>query len=158
MIALKRDDFSTNITPNITIRCLVLSYTHADSDWRPDLSSIPVDMAIHCGDLVEESKFSEFLVIAGNHDFTLDEPLFRRKIAVAAAPVVEPDLVKKAFGDCGEAQRLFTDPDTREGACQRRRIDRYASLYTPSPHAETGFQYKRDQVHNFWIGGVSTSS
>lgn len=52
------------------------------------------DVAIHCGDLTEESKLEEYrasiqllkdihaplkLVIAGNHDFTMDIPAFRKK-------------------------------------------------------------------------------
>ncbi|KAM7203829.1 Metallo-dependent phosphatase-like protein [Naviculisporaceae sp. PSN 640] len=72
---------------------LIISDTHAES--MPDLASLPpVDVAIHCGDLTEESKLSEFsttldllksikaeykLVIAGNHEWTLDESLYRAR-------------------------------------------------------------------------------
>lgn len=38
-------------------RFLILSDTHAN-DWAPP--DAPVDVAIHCGDLTEESKLHEF--------------------------------------------------------------------------------------------------
>ncbi|KOS36802.1 hypothetical protein ACN38_g12434 [Penicillium nordicum] len=56
------------------------------------------DVAIHCGDLTTESQIDEYkasirfsravyspleLVIAGNHDLTMDTPIFQRKAAEA---------------------------------------------------------------------------
>lgn len=86
-------DTVTPTTQNrrIKTRFLILSDTHG-MDFSP--SSQPVqhaDVAIHCGDLTNGSSLSEFrtsinllknlnapikLVIAGNHDFTLDIPSF----------------------------------------------------------------------------------
>jgi 3',5'-cyclic AMP phosphodiesterase CpdA len=80
----------------VKTRFLVISDTHGSEDFRRPID--PADVAIHCGDLTEESKLDEFratlrflkrldaplkLVIAGNHDFTLDTPVFERKIAEA---------------------------------------------------------------------------
>ncbi|KAK4158008.1 Metallo-dependent phosphatase-like protein [Chaetomidium leptoderma] len=154
----------------INTRLLILSDTHAD-DGQLRLSA---DVAIHCGDLTEESKLCEFvasirllkgiraplkLAIAGNHDFTLDTPLFRRKIA-EAVPALDPDLVKKEFGEYGEARQLLAAAGIvllGEGRHQftldnGALLTVYASPYTPSPHAEMGFQFKPKDGHNFEIG------
>lgn len=155
----------------INTRFLILSDTHAD-DWQPPLD--PVDVAIHCGDLTEESKLSEFqasiqmlksinaplkLAIADNHDFTLDTPFFKRKIAEAKPPL-DPDLVKKEFGDHGEVQRLLAESDIlllSEGQHQftlqnGALLTVYASPYTPSPNSEMGFQYSpATEGHSFSI-------
>ncbi|SPJ71417.1 uncharacterized protein FTOL_01145 [Fusarium torulosum] len=80
----------------VKTRFLVISDTQGNEDFRrpPD----PADVGIHCGDLTDETKTNEFratlrflkrldaplkLVIAGNRDFTLDTPVFERKIAEA---------------------------------------------------------------------------
>lgn len=76
---------------------LIISDTHGES--MPNLASLPpVDVAIHCGDLTEESTLAEFdsaldllrsikadlkLVIAGNHDLSMDVPRFEEKIREA---------------------------------------------------------------------------
>src|ERR1700733_2084147 len=89
---------------------LILSDTHGmELREKPLLSA---DVAIHCGDLTDGSKLEEFraairlmedihaplkLLIAGNHDFTLDVPAFRRKVA-EATPALDPDLVAKEYG------------------------------------------------------------
>src|SRR5690349_3481366 len=81
----------------IKTRILIISDTHGQD--LPTLSSGPTaDVAIHCGDLTDESKLNEFetsirllkrinaplkLVIGGNHDFTLYTPAFERLIAEA---------------------------------------------------------------------------
>jgi len=79
----------------IKTRFLVLSDTHGALLPENRKSKEPVDVVIHCGNLTQESKLKEFrtatrllksidaplkLVIAGNHDFTLDTPTFRSKI------------------------------------------------------------------------------
>ncbi|KAB5535237.1 hypothetical protein GE09DRAFT_1250333 [Coniochaeta sp. 2T2.1] len=87
----------------------------------------PVDVAIHCGDLTEESKLEEFrksidqlertqaplkLVIAGDHDFTLDTPTFRKIADHAFTSLsVDPELMKKECGEPGEARQLFSASD-----------------------------------------------
>ncbi|KAF5139225.1 Metallophosphoesterase domain-containing protein 1 [Metarhizium anisopliae] len=160
---------------DIKTRFLILSDTHAE-DWAPRLASLPpIDVAIHCGDLTEESKMAEFrtslqllnsidaplkLVIAGNHDFTLDTPKFQQKLAETNASI-EPELIKKAFGDIGEAQSLFRDArengiifldegthhfTLRNGAS----LTVYASPYTPSL-GDWGFQFNPKDSHNFAI-------
>lgn len=80
----------------VKTRFLVISDTQGSEDFRRPQD--PAGVGIHCGDLTDESKPDEFratlrflkrldaplkLVIAGNHDFTLDTPVFERKIAEA---------------------------------------------------------------------------
>uniref|UniRef100_A0A093V919 Metallophosphoesterase domain-containing protein 1 n=1 Tax=Talaromyces marneffei PM1 TaxID=1077442 RepID=A0A093V919_TALMA len=99
----------------------------SDSHGKQLLSKPPaehIDVAIHCGDLTQESKLDEFkttlrhlqdvnadlkLVIAGNHDFTLDVPAFE-SIVRNTRPPLEPELVRKTYGDYGEVRNsLFAD-------------------------------------------------
>jgi predicted phosphodiesterase len=104
---------------SIKTRVLVLSDTHGD-----DLIHKPTgtyDVAIHCGDLTEESKLDEFrvaldtmlsiqaplkLIIAGNHDFSMDVPVLANKLADNTT-AEDADLVKRTYGDFGEARALF---------------------------------------------------
>ena len=159
---------------DIKTRFLVLSDTHAE-DWVPTIASpTPIDVVIHCGDLTEESKIGEYqaalnllksidaplkLVIAGNHDFTLDDPSFM-KIAESSADV-EPELLEREFGRIGDARKLFDDAKQdgivfldegihRFALSNGAKVTVYASPYTPSL-GEWGFQYKPKDGHNFEI-------
>ncbi|KAF3016459.1 hypothetical protein E8E14_007989 [Neopestalotiopsis sp. 37M] len=105
----------------VRTRFLVISDTHGQVfDVREGQQA---DVVIHCGDLTEESKIDEFrttidllrqlpaplkLVIAGNHDLTLDEPTFKKRLSEAPHSI-EPDLVVKNFGNFGEPRRLFDE-------------------------------------------------
>ena len=161
------------MTQQLNTRIFIVSDTHGDQLQHTNLAE-PVDVAIHCGDLTEESKLDEFkaalvllkalpaalkLVIAGNHDFTLDTPLFQKKIS-SAQPPLDPALVRREFGDYDEALDLlqsakaagviFLDEgshhfDLANGA----RLKVYASPCTASA-GEGGFQYhpKEDHVWN----------
>ncbi|KAK4113432.1 Metallo-dependent phosphatase [Canariomyces notabilis] len=161
---------------DIKTRFLVISDTHAEKGLAiPDL---PVDVAIHCGDLTNESKLDEFrttldllrtinaplkLVIAGNHDFTLDTPMFMKKRAQAEAVFsIEPGLIKKEYGDFGDARQLFGDARVDgivflDQGVHHFNLDNGASLtvhasaFTPSVDADWGFQYKRGEHYDFAI-------
>lgn len=139
------------------------------------------DVAIHCGDLTNESKIDEFrttikllqdidaplkLVIAGNHDFTLDVPTFKRKVAeLEARQYVAPELLAKVYGEYGEARRLFEDEEVKangiifldEGThrfnlANEALLTVYVSPYTPTTSlGDWGFQYRHDQGHDFSI-------
>ncbi|KAL2162583.1 hypothetical protein VTH06DRAFT_7497 [Thermothelomyces fergusii] len=164
---------------DIKTRFLILSDTHAGEGIAvPDVA---VDVAIHCGDLTEESKLSEFrtslellksikaplkLVIAGNHDFTLDTPVFQKKVDHAlSAFSISPDLLWQEYGRFGEARQLFAeaassnimllDEGTHHFKLQNgARLTVYASPYTPSLAAGWGFQYRRGDGHNFALDGA----
>lgn len=136
-----------------------------------------VDVAIHCGDLTEGSSLQEFrsaiqflkdlraplkLVIAGNHDFTLDIPAFERKIA-DASPKLDPELVAKEYGAFREARELFEaakkdgivllDEGTHQFTLANgAQLIVYASPYTPS-YGAWGFQYRPEEGHKFAIDG-----
>lgn len=136
-----------------------------------------IDVAIHCGDLTDESKIEEFqktlqylqdlkadlkLVIAGNHDFTMDVPAFEKLVANAKQPL-EPELVRKTYGDYGEIRQLlsasaeaaniiFLDEGSYEFRLRNSALLRvYASPFTPSLSGDWGFQYHPNEGHNFEI-------
>ncbi|CAJ0539002.1 Ff.00g068330.m01.CDS01 [Fusarium sp. VM40] len=154
----------------VKTRFLVISDTHGSEDFRTPLD--PADVAIHCGDLTQESKLDEFqetlrflkqldaslkLVIAGNHDFTLDTPVFERKIAEAGP--LEQTLVDQEYGVFGQARRLLDDAaddgivfldegvhhfDLANGA----HLTVFASPYTPSTN-DSAFQY-HPYLNDYW--------
>ena len=153
---------------------IIFSDTHGD-DFGLD-SSQKADVAIHCGDLTEESKLEEYrdslrqliaiqaplkLVIAGNHDFTMDIPMFRKKVTDSLSPL-DPDLVKREYGYEGEVRQMFEDAKDAgvrfldEGGHRFELVNGavltvYASPYTPS-QSDWGFQYLPSQGHKFDIG------
>ncbi|KAL2810027.1 metallophosphoesterase domain-containing protein [Aspergillus granulosus] len=163
--ALRRD---------VRTRFFIISDTHGH-----ELSSKydeHADVAIHCGDLTTESKIQEFrtaidliksinaplkLVIAGNHDFTMDIPMFQRKVREANPPL-NPDLVRREYGDYGEVRKLFDEAKDNgiifldEGTHtfslpNGTSLKVYASPYTPSL-GDWAFQYHPEVGHNFALG------
>lgn len=160
---------------SVKTRLLILSDTHGMEFGPNERPCQQADVAVHCGDLTEESKLEEFrasirllkeinaplkLVIAGNHDFTMDTPAFRKKVA-EARPVLDPSLVREVYGDYGEARQIFEDAKTAgivfldEGYHQfvlenGAKLTVYASPWTPSL-GHWGFQYPPTQGHNFAI-------
>ena len=130
------------------------------------------DVAIHCGDITDGSTLEEFrttiqvlenidaplkLVIAGNHDFTMDIPVFEKKIAEVMPPL-DPELVAKEYGAPGEARQLFEESGimfldegiyhfTLESGAL---LTIYVSPYTQGLGA-WGFQYHPDRGHQFSI-------
>ena len=84
----------------IMTRFLIISDTHGQP--LRNLPNEQVDVAIHCGDLTEESKLAELkttldlltklnaplkLIIAGYHDWTLDTPVFEQKLSMAGLDI-----------------------------------------------------------------------
>jgi hypothetical protein len=162
-------------TSSVKTRFLIISDTHGNN-LNPDTTLESIDVAIHYGDLTEESKIEEFqttlqllknidaglkLVIAGNHDFTIDIPVFMKKVADIPPPL-GPNLVRREYGDYGEVRQLFEDAMSdgiifldegnyyftlRNGAS----LAVYASPFSPSVGGDWGFQYHPDQGHEFLI-------
>ncbi|KAM7185599.1 Metallo-dependent phosphatase-like protein [Naviculisporaceae sp. PSN 640] len=160
----------------IRTKLLVISDTHAPKSVT--IPNVPLDVAIHCGDLTEESKLGEFreslkllrainaplkLVIAGNHDFTLDTKIFRQKIEQAKRILsIDPGLIEAEYGNFGDAKKLFLEANQDgivfldEGVHQFHlangaTLTVYASPFTSSVEADWGFQYKRGETHDFAI-------
>ncbi|KAL9103807.1 MAG: hypothetical protein Q9163_001184 [Psora crenata] len=166
---------ATQPSSSVKTRFLIISDTHGmqfSSENRPQQRA---DVAIHCGDLTEETKLEEYrdsiellkeieaplkLVIAGNHDWTMDTPIFKKKVAEVRPPL-DPTLVKVTYGDYGEARQILKQARNagiilldegkhtftlRNGAL----ITVYASPWTPQM-GEWGFQYSSDEGHNFEI-------
>jgi 3',5'-cyclic AMP phosphodiesterase CpdA len=160
---------------SIATRVLVLSDTHGEALQRPVTTS--ADVAIHCGDITEESKLDEFraaismlkaidapikLVIAGNHDFTLDDKAFTNTRREISSIIDEPAL-KRTYGDLGEARALFDTEEVRvagiifldEGIhritlANGALMTVYASPYTPSKSSGWGYQYDPSQGEHAW--------
>ncbi|KAK4192471.1 Metallo-dependent phosphatase-like protein [Podospora australis] len=162
--------------PDIKTRILILSDTHNQPGIT--LPNLPVDVAIHCGDLTSRSQIHEFhsaisllkkinarlkLVIAGNHDYTLDAPFFWNQLAPSLAEKAAPELIVEKYGNPGEARQLFNSysPEIvfldegihRFSLSNGADLKVYASPFTPSrgPHWTLGFQYLPDQYHGFAI-------
>ncbi|KAI1475952.1 hypothetical protein K445DRAFT_378679 [Daldinia sp. EC12] len=156
----------------IKTRFFMLSDTHGED--MPNIQHLRADVAIHCGDLTEGSKIEEFktslkllkridaplkLVIAGNHDITVDVPLFRKK--VAEHPDVQQEDVEKFYGGFGDVHRLFEEARgdgvvlLEEGThrfelSNGARLTVYSSPFTPSLR-DGGFHYSPEEGHDFSI-------
>ncbi|CZR46964.1 uncharacterized protein FPRO_08338 [Fusarium proliferatum ET1] len=161
----------------IKTRILILSDTHGLRFEENRKPLAPVDLVIHCGDLTEDSKLEGFreaiqllkeidapkIVIAGNHDFSLDDGVFRNKIAEASR-VAQEDLeksIKDGYGDYGEVKSLlmeaghgiiFIDEGTHEIRLQNGAfMNIYASPYTPTTSGSTDWGFQYNGAHEFAI-------
>ncbi|KAF7524546.1 hypothetical protein G7054_g11374 [Neopestalotiopsis clavispora] len=160
-------------TRRIKTKILILSDTHGEDLVLPPQH---VDVAIHCGDLTEESKLAEFrttlnllrrldaplkVVIAGNHDFTLDTPNFEKILSEAADQASDPGLVKQVYGDFGEARKMIDDAKDAgivfldEGNHQLKLengalLQVYATPFTPG-RGGWGFHYTPETGRDFDI-------
>jgi Icc-related predicted phosphoesterase len=115
----------------VKTRILILSDTHGQD--LPELLGTKADVAIHCGDMTNESKLAEYetslrllrginaplkLVIGGNHDFTLHKPAFERILADSrrsSEEYITEDDIEREYGTPGQATALFTKT-TQESA------------------------------------------
>lgn len=164
---------------NIKTRFLVISDTHGLGSLSDSVSGQYADVAIHCGDMTTESKMEEYrasirllqsvnaplkLVIAGNHDFTLDIPAFQ-KIVAESRPPLDPKLIEHVYGFNGDARRVLNEAagiNFLDEGTYSFRLDNgasltvYASPYTPSL-GSWGFQYHPDHGHNFSIHKVDVA-
>lgn len=167
---------TTAAQANIKTRFLIISDTHGLGRLPNSIKRQHADVAIHCGDLTTESELDEFkaslrllqavdaplkLVIAGNHDFTMDIPVFERKVADACPPL-DPMLIEQTYGYFGEARKLFgpetgitfLDEGTRIFRLENGAVLKvYASPYTPSD-GDWGFRYHPYHGHAFSIPEV----
>jgi hypothetical protein len=157
-------------------RILIISDTHGTNPLTIDPPA--VDLVIHCGDLTQESKLWEYrqaisllksldapvkLVIAGNHDFTLDTPAYAQKFVEAELPLPSEDnVVKNTYGEFGEARALleaqrdagilFLDEGTHEILLANGvTLKVYASPYTPSKAGGWGYCYDPALPHHWNI-------
>lgn len=87
--------------------------------------------------------------------------LFSKEKVASARPPLDPELVRKVFGEEGEARQLFEDARSAgvrflDEGTHHFTLDNgatlsiYASPYTPSL-GDWGFQYERHQGHNYDI-------
>ncbi|KAH7158152.1 Metallo-dependent phosphatase-like protein [Dactylonectria estremocensis] len=119
------------------------------------------DVVLHCGDLTKRSRVSEYrdtfamlrsiraplkLVIAGNHDFALDEPYFYREWNGSKDTVdAVQDIINTAKAD---GVRYLTEGSHTFTLANGARLKIFASPYTPS-YGGWAFQY--DEGHDFNI-------
>ncbi|KIL95967.1 metallophosphoesterase domain-containing protein 1 [Fusarium avenaceum] len=167
------------MSSSIKTRCLIISDTHG-LRFREGAEPLErADVAIHCGDLTNDSKLHDFkeaiqllkridaptkIVIAGNHDFSLDDSAFKEKISEANR-LAQEDLdqdIKNEYGDYGDAKRLlfeakdhgiiFLEEGSHQVTLENGALLRlYTSPYTPSTDdsSDWGFQY--NGAHDFDI-------
>ncbi|CAI6305583.1 unnamed protein product [Periconia digitata] len=155
---------------------LILSDTHGDQLIHPVTTN--VDVAIHCGDLTEESKLEEYqvaikmlrgidaplkLVIAGNHDFSLDENVFETHLSEIRDKINDDQLLDTTYGKVGSARSLFESEDAKSAGIifldegthhfnlqNGAQLTVYASPYTASKSKGWGFQYNPDEQDHEW--------
>ncbi len=159
----------------IKTRLLFPADTHSKLFPIDAMPTQRIDVAIHCGDLTHGSMLSEFrtslqllkalnaplkLMIAGNHDFTLDIPAFDRKVS-EATPALDPEDIIRVYGKPGDVRQLFDkarnegiiflDEGTHHFGLENGAVLTVcASPYTPALGA-WGFQYHPDDGHNFAV-------
>ncbi|EGO58459.1 hypothetical protein NEUTE1DRAFT_25396, partial [Neurospora tetrasperma FGSC 2508] len=165
-------------SPSSTIptRLLLLSDTHIRSRSKNPLPfpipSTPVDIVIHAGDITDSSTLSEFrlclsylrqlnaplkLIIAGNHDYTLDLPASTQFIPSQS----HSQKRKNDLGHPGEAHHLLSSFQSegiyylQEGThtftlSNNAKLTVYASPATPA-FGSQGFQYTQQEGHVFDI-------
>ncbi|KAI1497496.1 Metallo-dependent phosphatase-like protein [Biscogniauxia marginata] len=98
---------------DVNTRFLIISDTHGEP--FSNISQRHADVAIHCGDLTKEPKLEEFqvvpkllkenntplkLIMAGDHDFTMDIPAFKENHRWQS---------EKFYGGYGGPWELFED-------------------------------------------------
>lgn len=163
--------------PTIPAKILVISDTHGEAFSCKERA----DVVIHCGDLTEGSTLQEFqyaidqlkaldaplkLVIAGNHDWTLDTPTFKRKLEQDLKPEDRDQAaVEIIFGAFGQARKLFDAPEVQRAGIvfldegvhtfsleSGGSLKVYASPYTPfkTDMDVSGFQYDPQGKEHDW--------
>ncbi|RGP78211.1 metallophosphoesterase domain-containing 1 [Fusarium longipes] len=164
--------------PSIKTRVLVLSDTHG-LRFQPGMEPLEhVDVAIHCGDLTNDSKLKDYreairlldqinaplkIAIAGNHEFSLDDVAYKDKIDETCR-IRQEDLsedIMAEFGKFGEAKQLLLAAKDKgivflEEGTHKLRLPNGASLkvyvspYTPA-HNCGGWGFQYDGSHDFAI-------
>jgi hypothetical protein len=170
---------TTNSSAGIRTRFLIISDTHGLDTLPDSILQQQADVAIHCGDLTAQSELDEFkasirllralnaplkLVIAGNHDFTMDIPVFKKRIEEAPRPA-DPKVIESIFGRYGEARELFdaesgiTFLDEGTHAFRLRNgalLKVYANPRTPA-YGDRGFQYPAAEGYDYVFDDVDVA-
>ncbi|RYP66047.1 hypothetical protein DL769_006149 [Monosporascus sp. CRB-8-3] len=151
----------------MAIRTKLLIVSDTNGEDIPQVSSLRADVVIHCGDITQLSRIREFcdslvllrriqsplkLVIAGNHDFTMDLPTFRRSIS-NANELLETEEVRREYGDYGETRELFHFLEEGSHHFELQNgpmLTVYASPFTSSLGDCWGFQYRPVQHELLW--------
>lgn len=164
----------------VPTKFLILSDTHANSDLSPSsfVPQVTLDVAIHCGDLIDGSKLDEYqatlallasinaplkLVIPGNHDFALDSRAFgriRTDSMRAAGGNLDEESLDEVYGRIGQAQQMLASEPGITLLLEERtyqftlangaKLTVFASPFTPSTsNSSWAFQYHPDQGHNW---------
>ncbi|KAK3399486.1 Metallo-dependent phosphatase-like protein [Sordaria brevicollis] len=164
----------------VPTRLLLLSDTHIRAHARTPLPfpipSLPADVVIHAGDITDSSTLSEFslclsylrqlsaplkLLIAGNHDYTLDLPIYSQLVEAQSNSTLGRLSRRKGLGEVGDAHKLLQEAEKdgifylEEGVhrfelANGARLTVYASPATPA-FGSFGFQYTEEEGHVFDI-------
>ncbi|KAH6635884.1 metallophosphoesterase domain-containing protein [Chaetomium tenue] len=169
----------SNMNPGIRTRFLIIADTHG-MHYLPDTKPLqPIDVVIHCGDLTSDSQLAEYktaihllsrinaplkLLIPGNHDYTLDTPTYQHLLD--HQPSTKPQQQGQpppTHGRPDAAHHLFTTAQhthnihcLSEGThhfplANGAHLALYASPYTPAFGGAPGFQFPREEGHDFDI-------
>lgn len=153
----------------VNTRILVLSDTHGNRILPAEYGNL--DLVIHCGDLTEDSALSEFkttldmlkpipapvkLIIAGNHDFTLDDDAYQQTRQDSG--LSDEDL--EDHGNVGDAVTLLRSFEMKHAGityleegnhnivlANGAGLKVYASPWTPYDEGPEGFQYDPSSGH-----------
>lgn len=146
-----------------TIRCLVLSDTHdVDAFPHPDLGNAQVDVVLHCGDLTMIGGLSNYrkaltniqaipaelkLVIAGNHDVSLDARWWADNLDEEDDDPEEPAKAKTLFDNAKNHGIHLLDEGLHRFTLQDgRQFSIFASPYTPE-FGGYAFSYAAEEDH-----------
>lgn len=160
----------------VATRFLVLSDTHGEQLINPVTAK--ADVVIHCGDMTEESKLEEYrtavrmlkgidaplkLVIAGNHDFSLDDRVFQTHLSEIRHKINDEQLMKSTYGDLGDARAVLEAEDAKQAGIvfldegihhfdlqNGAHLTVYASPFTASKSTGWGFQYNPAHEEHQW--------
>ncbi|KAI5370988.1 Putative calcineurin-like phosphoesterase domain, ApaH type, metallo-dependent phosphatase [Septoria linicola] len=150
-------------------RILVFSDTHAEVYRPADYGHL--DLVVHCGDLTEGSKLAGYrttlemlrqipasrkLIIAGNHDFTLDAKAYEQILKDSRLSINDAQ-VREDYGAFGEAESLLRNEEARPSGIvyleegnhvvkltNGAELKIYAGPYTPSKEGGMAFRYHPD--------------
>lgn len=145
--------------PHVKTRFLIISDTHSANPTQNEQNDVPfrpplpkADVLLHCGDLTMIGRLDEYewaldmlesidadlkLVIAGNHDISLDETYYKRKGAYMQRRGYDADMPRKAreMWTGPRAQKAgvtYLDEGTHSFTLKNgARLGVYASPYQP---------------------------
>lgn len=172
-----KDSLAIAVASSHFTNFLVLSDTHGKSNLPKNLSNVNVNVVLHCGDLSECGKLEDYrrtiallaaisaplkLVIAGNHDLTLDKQ-FWDKYSTATGACLHRQARELWIGkEANDAGIVFLENGLHEFKLDNgAKLRIYASSATPNSSGvrEWAFGHRtREDIYNPEGRGISYST